>query len=510
VVQAVLDKLPDAVLVAETGAINFANELAHRLLGASPGTLVGTRLERWLAAGELSRLETIVGQRSDRFPDLPETFRLRLVRADGQFVLADARFATDGASRILLLRDATRLARTEQLMSRLASVSRSGKGLQGADALLDEATPVFLELGWRAAYTQIVPQGSVTLRSVATLPGDPVGEYAASLIGRTIPRDKTPVLNQVVTERRAIFLDNLPTYLVGPPRQAERLAQSLAESHAYRTAWCPVRNPAGDITHLLTVAGRDMSEGDFVALQLFAAQLGEANELARLRAELVQHERLAAVGEMSAVLAHEIRNPLGVVFNVANALKRTVSGDVNASMLESLLEEADRLRRLTTDLLDFASSKTSSLAPVAVEPLVAEVVAAAALENARHARVEVSVPADVPRVLADEPHLRRVLLNLCVNAQQHVARGGRVLLAAEAREGHVRLRVENDGEPVPPGLEQRIFEPFFTTRAAGAGLGLAVVKKLVDDLGGRVEVERRTAGACFVVTLRAATPGHDA
>lgn len=500
---ALFDQLgPDALLLVEHGVVTFANVIAHRLLHAPDGTMAGTPATRWFPPAELARVETVLSQRAEAFPDLPETFRLRLTDALGAPVIVDARFGHRDGTRVFSLRDATETARAEALMSRLASLSRAGQGLQGANAVLDAAEPVFIELGWRGAFTRIVPEGSVTLRPVACPPGDPVGEYARTLVGRLAPRSATPVLEQVVQEDRGIFLDNVPGFLAGPVSAAQRLSQSLTEGRVYRSAWCPVRDAQGHITHLLAMAGRGMTERDFLALQLFATQLGEANELARLRTELVQRERLAAVGEMAAVLAHEMRNPLGVVFNAANGLRRTVSGDVPGMLLDSLLEEAERLRRLTTDLLDFARPTTPPLVPVHVERLIDEVARAARVEpTARRARVAIQVPPGLPAVLADEGMLRRALLNLTVNAFQHVKEGGLVTLSAEHAGGVVRLRVENEGQPIAPEIGERMFEPFFTTRAAGSGLGLAVVKKVMDELHGGVALEPRAAGACFVATV---------
>ncbi len=501
-----LDELgPDACIVADAGVVTFANVVAHKLLGVEDGTLRGTELMRWIPQHEMARVETVISQRTKSFPDLPETFRLELVTASGATVIVDARFSHRGAVRVFSLRDATETSRAEAVMSRLATLSRSGKGILGADAVLDAAEPVFIELGWRGAFTRMVPDGSVTLRSVACPPGDPVGEYAQTLVNRFIPRTATPVLQQLMGGGKAIFLDNVPGFLSGPVSAAQMLSQSLPESRVYRSAWCPVLDARGEITHVLSMAGRGMTERDFLALQLFAAQLGEANELSRMRTELVQRERLAAVGEMSAVLAHEMRNPLGVVFNATNGLKRTVSGEPAETLLTSLMEEAERLRRLTTDLLDFARPSTPPLVPLALGPLMQEVATAARTEpTARRARIEVIIPRVLPLVLADEAMLRRALLNLTVNAFQHVVEGGLVTLSAELAGREVRLRVENEGPPIPKEIGARLFEPFFTTRAAGSGLGLAVVKKVMDELHGHVELEPRESGACFVATLRVA------
>lgn len=497
-----VEQLPDAVLVAEDGVVRFVNAAAVRLL--APGAqraLVGTALGALLCPGELERVETVLAQRERGFEALPDSFRLRFERADERKLTVDARFAVDGQSLIFVLRDATESERAEALMARLANLSRNGKALTGAEALLDAAEPVFVELGWRGAWTRVLPDGSTTLRALACPPDDAVGDYARSLVGRFLPRSATPVVHQVATERRAFFFDNAPEFLRGKVSEAKRLSASLTESHLYRTAWLPVRDAAGDITHILSVAGANMSERDFVALQLFAAQLGEANELARMRAELVKRERLAAVGEMAAVLAHEIRNPLGVVFNAANGLRRTVTGEVNLSLLDSLLEEAERLRLLTGDLLDFARPSAPQPTAVDLGHLLRDVCAVSAGENRRRARVEVEVPDDLPRVAADPAMLRRALLNLCINALQHVTVGGLVRLEASADAAAVTVRVENEGETISPELVERIFEPFFTTRATGAGLGLAVVRRLVSEQGGLVSLEPRAKGVTFVVTL---------
>ena len=166
------------------------------------------------------------------------------------------------------------------------------------------------------------------------------------------------------------------------------------------------------------------------------------------------------------------------------------------------MQVAQVQRRLTTDLLDFARPSTPPLVPVALGPLLQEVATAARTEpTARRARLELRLPAVLPLVLADEVLLRRALLNLTVNAFQHVVEGGLVTLSAEASGNEVRLRVENEGLPIPPEIGLRLFEPFFTTRAAGSGLGLAVVKKVMDELHGQVALEPRESGACFIATL---------
>jgi hypothetical protein len=158
---------PDAYLVTDAGVVTFANVVAHRLLGLKEGdSLVGTQLSRWVPERELKRVETVLSQRTQAFPDLPETFRLELVTASGAPVIVDARFSQKGSKRVFSLRDATENARAEAVMSRLATLSRLGKGLLGADAVLDAAEPVFIELGWRGAWRALpaIPSGNTRRR----------------------------------------------------------------------------------------------------------------------------------------------------------------------------------------------------------------------------------------------------------------------------------------------------------------------------------------------------------
>jgi len=230
-------------------------------------------------------------------------------------------------------------------------------------------------------------------------------------------------------------------------------------------------------------------------------------ELARTQEELVKRERLAALGELSAVVAHEVRNPLGVIFNSLGSLRKLLrpTGD-GAMLLDIVEEEADRLDRIVRDLLDFARPNEPALEPERLDGLLADTIQAAQGDRIpAGVKVELEVPPDLPLVRIDARMIRQVLLNLVLNGMQAMPRGGTLRVRAERDPADGRMvRVEfiDQGTGVPPELAPRIFQPFFTTKAAGTGLGLAVVKRFVDAHGGTIHFHSRQGeGTTFILRL---------
>jgi len=497
----VLQHLPDAVLLVEDGRVIRANRAAQALWGHSD--LVGASLASLMAAGEAERLERLEERRRAGW-DLPSSCRIQLERAGPQPVWADVRLVASGPTRVLCARDITEQKRAEAVMSELAKLSADSGLLVGPEAMLDATAPVFEALGWTVALTEVKRGHSVTHR-VLSPPGDAVGDYGRTLLGRAIPFEATPVLREVVAAKHALFFDDVPALLSGPERDAAALSESMTRARVARSAWCPIFD-RGRVSHVMAVTGRDLTEHDVVALELFAAQLGAAAQLEKLRTELVRSERLAAVGEMAAVLAHEVRNPLAIIFNALATLRRSTSDDERAQLMEILGDEAERLRRLASDLLDFSHPGTASPETVALGPVVQ-----AALEEARHdpaygvrnPLVEIAGLSTEIRAWLDPLLVRRALVNLLANAFQHVPPGGRVLVTL-AREGDdAVVRVHNEG-PAPSGeVERRMFEPFFTTKPTGTGLGLAIVRRIAGDLGGSISYEASPDGVSFVLRVPA-------
>jgi signal transduction histidine kinase len=232
------------------------------------------------------------------------------------------------------------------------------------------------------------------------------------------------------------------------------------------------------------------------------------DQLARTQAELVRHERLAALGELAAVMAHEVRNPLGVIFNSLTTLKRLLKPTGDSEMLLNMVgEEADRLNRIVGDLLDFVRPFDLAKKPIAIEPVVTGAVHAAAQSLASaNVRVATEFPRELPPFPADAHLLKQALVNLVVNAVQAMPRGGVVVVRARMEprpEGAwLRIEVQDDGVGLTPRAAEKMFQPFFTTKATGTGLGLAVVKRIVDGHQGEITATANEGrGTTFTVRL---------
>jgi PAS domain S-box-containing protein len=225
---------------------------------------------------------------------------------------------------------------------------------------------------------------------------------------------------------------------------------------------------------------------------------GRAEELARLHTQLeraqrqvVEHERLAALGELSAVVAHEVRNPLGAIFNAVATLRRFVEPAAPAHTLVTILEEeANRLNRLVDDLLDFARPSSPQLYPVPLARLLEEAVRTATSGQPR-IRVEWELAPDVPPVPLDERMMRQTFLNLALNAVQAMPHGGTLCVRARActqRPGAI-VEFSDTGPGIPQEVRECLFKPFFTTKATGTGLGLAIVQRTLDAHAGLIQIE---------------------
>jgi signal transduction histidine kinase len=220
-------------------------------------------------------------------------------------------------------------------------------------------------------------------------------------------------------------------------------------------------------------------------------------ELRRAQDELSTKRELAAVGELAAAIAHEVRNPLAVIVNAVASLRRPQvrEGD-RQTLLGIVEEEADRLNRLVTDLLRFARPTSLERSRVDLQELLDSLVIP------EPSRVEVQYAADAPRELEADPNLLRVALdNLLTNAAQAAPGGGLIEVSVTAAgDGAVRIRIRDHGNGMDAATLARAFDPFFTTRPSGTGLGLPIVQRIVKAHGGSLEIESEP-GAGTTATL---------
>lgn len=249
-----------------------------------------------------------------------------------------------------------------------------------------------------------------------------------------------------------------------------------------------------------------LSVGVAVTRRLLASvkQLEESSaKLAQAHEELLERERLAALGELAAVVAHEVRNPLAVVFNALAGLRKQKSdGPARDALLAIVQEEAERLRDIVSDLLEFARPRPPELAPADVSPIVA-----GAVETARHAAgveagaVTLDLDGSIAPLQCDERLVRQAVINLVTNALQAPARKGPVRVVVREVDDAVAVSVADDGSGIQPDAMGRIFTPFYSTRPKGTGLGLAIVQRSAEAHGGEIDVST-TEGGGATFTLR--------
>jgi PAS domain S-box-containing protein len=216
-------------------------------------------------------------------------------------------------------------------------------------------------------------------------------------------------------------------------------------------------------------------------------------ELARAQSQLVERERLAAVGELAAVVAHEVRNPLNVIFNSLGSLRRMLKPAGNAKMLLDIVgEEADRLNRIVGDLLDYVRPLAVEPAPAALDRVLDEALGSALAGAGGAVSLDCQVDGGLPQVPMDTRLVRQALLNLALNAVQAMPQGGTLTVRARVDGSPsapvARIDLSDTGPGIPDEVRARIFEPFFTTKPTGTGLGLAVVKRIIEGHRGEVAV----------------------
>ncbi len=233
-------------------------------------------------------------------------------------------------------------------------------------------------------------------------------------------------------------------------------------------------------------------------------------ELERVYTELRENldklrkaERMAAVAQLSASLAHEIRNPLASISGAAGILKRGHGTKENVDdCLEIIDLESQRLNKLLANFLTFARPRAPRFQPTDVEAVIDSVIALAAHNPAAAGiRFEKRVEAGLPEIQCDPEQMKQVLLNLAINAMEATVKG-RVTLTASARNGTATLTVVDEGAGFAPDQRDRIFDPFFTTKEHGTGLGLAIAAKIVEQHGGVLRAESAPVrGVAMVVEL---------
>jgi signal transduction histidine kinase len=245
-----------------------------------------------------------------------------------------------------------------------------------------------------------------------------------------------------------------------------------------------------------------------------AASIGVTLQNSQVYERMKERERLAALGQMAAGLAHEIRNPLGSIKGAAQVLEPISAEASDGSTKEFLgiiVEEVDRLNKIVSQFLDYARPYRGDQKPLDINDVVKKTLQLIEKEaQGAHVEVAMNLVDALPPVRADAEQLRQVFLNLTLNAVQAMPQGGRLMVTTSLRRSirrgaaaaFLEIRFRDTGVGIPPQDLRNLFIPFFTTKDKGTGLGLPISQRIIENHGGTIEVRSQPgAGATFTVLL---------
>jgi PAS domain S-box-containing protein len=455
------------------GAILDANPALVRMLGydckeevlkRQVGEIFVDRAERKSVKEQIERQPMVQGR------------EITLIRRDGTSIvcLNTAAAVRDNTGRVVRYQGALMDITERREMER-----RLHQQQEFARRLIDSFPDLILVLDTASHYTFVSP------RSKDILGYDLEDTQQMEFGGRTHPEDLPAVLS--------LYQD----IIAGKQSFASleiRVRHKLGDWRRIRFNFSPLADEKGNIEGVV-LSGRDVTD------------------LKRLEEQLIQAEKLAAMGQMLAGVAHELNNPLTAILGVTELLRERPGGDDSTRrQLELTHRQARRAARIVQNLLEFSRPASPQKKPLDLNNLL-ERTFQLHEHSLRRNNVEVSfhLPADLPGVIGDPNQLIQVFLNLVTNAEQairEVRDSGRIQIRARRNGNQVTITVQDDGVGIRPEALPRIFDPFYTTKrpGGGTGLGLSICMSIVREHGGNIEADILPGGgSAFTIYLPAAT-----
>ena len=458
----------DAIITADPkGTILYCSAAACEILGLLPGEAIGRRISSFYAGGVAEARRLMEGLRKEgRLQNYPIDF----VSAAGRVipaVLTASAIRNSAGDIIGTLGVARNLTDIRRLEDELAAKNRFM-----ANILQDSADAIMT----------LDPEDNITSwnRGAELI----FGYGAAEVIGRPVSILIPPELVDAHELRQ--IAEKVRTHGAVRSFQTERITKDGRRIQVIFTRTA-IRDETG------RMVGASAVLKDVTAYRTMERQLADA-------------EHLATLGELSAGLAHEIKNPLAGIKGAIEVIRDSLpASDIHQEILGDVLHEVNRIDRIVRDLLNYAKPKPPSLSDIQLADMAQRIVAMvdnSSNNDALSIRLHKLTP--IPEFTGDETQLEQVLLNLLLNAQKAMTAGGHidVTLSHDPAEGVVRMEVADDGPGIPEEVRKRLFQPFFTTRTDGTGLGLATCLKNVQYHGGVIDVQSEPGrGAKFVVML---------
>ncbi len=227
----------------------------------------------------------------------------------------------------------------------------------------------------------------------------------------------------------------------------------------------------------------------------------DLTEVKRLQEQVELRERLTALGEMSAGIAHEIRNPMAVISGYLNLLSKKASKE-HQTIIQNIAAEINGMNRIIGDLLTFARPASLNRVKVNIKEMIEGCVASAMQASGEGARITTILDLETIEAVVDETLMRQAFTNLVQNAVESMPEGGTLAIQAKILKKEFSVAIRDTGTGISRDSLKKIFLPFFTTKDKGVGMGLALAHKVITSHGGRIEVQNREGkGTAFTVTL---------
>jgi two-component system sensor histidine kinase HydH len=518
-----LEGLPLPIVILRAERVVYANPALTAMLGASTEELsdlsMAQLMERFLPQ-ERTWIEPMreAHLRGERPADSQLWLRLQDAAGRERLCLVLTTAGSQPDEHVVIVQDMEWEDTVRRLTEALVSAAVKMMHCRDEQSVLELAVDTIHQQGFHVSVLLLdgdafihgpLRQDPVALAFGEKLYGRPIGEVR-------FPRSSMPHFEAVLAERKAAFHQDIHTTLerFHAPELAAYLKRTFPNARALDAPIFIEDTPYG----ILAVQGQALTPVSASTLELFANMVGSAledvrhhreasarlTELSRLQSDLMEQERLKVLGEAAGVVAHEVRNPLGAILNVAAVLKREPQlSAIGTSAVTMLEEEVTRLEDIVRDLLDVVRPFELRPRPLHLGELAWRTVALLQpVAEATQSSISLEEEPELPLLTADETLLQLALSNLLRYALRSSPAGGEVRLALSSAAGGLSIVVEDQGAGLSGVDSQRVFEPFFTSRATGAGLGLAVVRRVVLAHGGTVGVrERSGGGARFEVFL---------
>jgi len=246
--------------------------------------------------------------------------------------------------------------------------------------------------------------------------------------------------------------------------------------------------------------------GALFLVLLYVVKRGEsiiekrALERIRLKEQLSRAKHLSSLGEMVAGISHEIRNPLGIIMSSSELLKKKMADyDPSNPIPDIILEESSRLNNIITDFLNFAKPKTPNLTLCKIDDIIEKNITF--LESQIKEKgyiIDKHYDNNLPEITADSDMLYQAFLNILINAMQAMPQRGKINVQICSSDNAVEIFFEDQGEGIAEDIMEKIWDPFFTTKAKGTGLGLGIVKNIIESHGGSVQISNRSVSGARV------------